>query len=73
MFSRADERGRRGGVCGTEPSRLFRSDDRGEGWRALDALLELPLASHLELPAPAVDVARALEASASTALTGLSP
>jgi photosystem II stability/assembly factor-like uncharacterized protein len=28
--------------AGTEPSRLFRSDDRGEHWRALDGLLELP-------------------------------
>jgi hypothetical protein len=28
--------------AGTEPSRLFRSDDGGERWRALDALLELP-------------------------------
>jgi photosystem II stability/assembly factor-like uncharacterized protein len=28
--------------AGTEPSRLFRSDDRGSSWRALDALLELP-------------------------------
>jgi photosystem II stability/assembly factor-like uncharacterized protein len=28
--------------AGTEPSRLFRSDDGGECWRALDALLELP-------------------------------
>jgi photosystem II stability/assembly factor-like uncharacterized protein len=28
--------------AGTEPSRLFRSDDRGESWRALDGLLELP-------------------------------
>jgi photosystem II stability/assembly factor-like uncharacterized protein len=28
--------------AGTEPSALFRSDDRGESWRALDALLELP-------------------------------
>ena len=27
---------------GTEPSRLFRSDDRGETWRELEALLELP-------------------------------
>src|SRR4051794_39577875 len=27
---------------GTEPSRLFRSDDHGESWRELDALLELP-------------------------------
>jgi photosystem II stability/assembly factor-like uncharacterized protein len=28
--------------AGTEPSQLFRSDDRGESWRELDALLELP-------------------------------
>ena len=28
--------------AGTEPSRLFRSDDRGERWRELDGLLELP-------------------------------
>ena len=28
--------------AGTEPSRLFRSDDRGETWRELEALLELP-------------------------------
>jgi BNR/Asp-box repeat len=28
--------------AGTEPSRLFRSDDRGGSWRPLDALLELP-------------------------------
>ena len=28
--------------AGTEPSRLFRSDDRGQSWRELNALLELP-------------------------------
>jgi hypothetical protein len=28
--------------AGTEPSRLFRSDDRGQGWRELEALLRLP-------------------------------
>jgi photosystem II stability/assembly factor-like uncharacterized protein len=28
--------------AGTEPSRLFRSDDQGESWRELEALLELP-------------------------------
>jgi photosystem II stability/assembly factor-like uncharacterized protein len=28
--------------AGTEPSRLFRSDDRGQSWRELEALLELP-------------------------------
>jgi hypothetical protein len=28
--------------AGTEPSRLFRSDDQGETWHELDALLELP-------------------------------
>jgi hypothetical protein len=27
---------------GCEPSRLFRSDDGGDSWRALDSLLELP-------------------------------
>ena len=28
--------------AGTEPSALYRSDDRGKGWRELDGLLELP-------------------------------
>jgi len=28
--------------AGTEPSRLFRSDDRGQSWRELEGLLELP-------------------------------
>ena len=28
--------------AGTEPSRLFCSDDRGESWRELEALLDLP-------------------------------
>ena len=28
--------------AGTEPSRLFRSDDGGESWRELEGLLELP-------------------------------
>src|SRR5437763_12088433 len=28
--------------AGTEPSRLFRGDDRGASWRGLEALLELP-------------------------------
>jgi photosystem II stability/assembly factor-like uncharacterized protein len=28
--------------AGTEPSRLFRSDDRGASWRELEALLQLP-------------------------------
>jgi photosystem II stability/assembly factor-like uncharacterized protein len=28
--------------AGTEPSRLFRSDDQGASWRELEALLELP-------------------------------
>ena len=47
--------------AGTEPSRLFRSDDGGESWRELEALLELPSRPTLELPAAAVDVARALD------------
>jgi photosystem II stability/assembly factor-like uncharacterized protein len=36
--------------AGTEPSRLFRSDDRGSSWRALDALLELPSRPHWRFP-----------------------
>ena len=36
--------------AGTEPSRLFRSDDRGESWRELDALLELPSRSSWSFP-----------------------
>src|SRR5918911_277631 len=28
--------------AGTEPSRLFRSDDRGDSWSELEALLDLP-------------------------------
>ena len=48
--------------AGTEPSRLFRSDDRGQSWRALDGLLELP-SRPLELSAAAVDLACALDRS----------
>jgi BNR/Asp-box repeat len=36
--------------AGTEPSRLFRSDDRGGSWRPLDALLELPSRPHWSFP-----------------------
>jgi photosystem II stability/assembly factor-like uncharacterized protein len=36
--------------AGTEPSRLFRSDDRGDSWSELDALLELPSRPHWSLP-----------------------
>ena len=36
--------------AGTEPSRLFRSDDGGESWRELDALLELPSRSSWSFP-----------------------
>jgi photosystem II stability/assembly factor-like uncharacterized protein len=36
--------------AGTEPSRLFRSDDRGETWRELEALLELPSRPHWSFP-----------------------
>jgi photosystem II stability/assembly factor-like uncharacterized protein len=36
--------------AGTEPSRLFRSGDRGETWRALDALLELPSRPNWSFP-----------------------
>ena len=47
--------------AGCEPSTLFRTDDGGDTWRELDALLELPLAPDLELPAAALDLARALD------------
>src|ERR671937_2165352 len=36
--------------AGPEPSRLFRSDDGGGSWRALDALLELPSRPHWSFP-----------------------
>jgi len=36
--------------AGAEPSRLFRSDDRGESWSELDALLELPSQPHWSFP-----------------------
>jgi photosystem II stability/assembly factor-like uncharacterized protein len=36
--------------AGTEPSRLFRSDDGGGSWRALDALLELPSRPNWSFP-----------------------
>jgi photosystem II stability/assembly factor-like uncharacterized protein len=36
--------------AGTEPSRLFRSDDRGDSWRALDALLDLPSRPNWSFP-----------------------
>jgi photosystem II stability/assembly factor-like uncharacterized protein len=36
--------------AGTEPSRLFRSDDKGDSWRELDALLDLPSRPHWRFP-----------------------
>jgi hypothetical protein len=36
--------------AGTEPSRLFRSDDRGESWGELEALLELPSRAQWSFP-----------------------
>ena len=36
--------------AGTEPSRLFRSDDRGANWRELEGLLELPSRSTWSFP-----------------------
>jgi photosystem II stability/assembly factor-like uncharacterized protein len=36
--------------AGTEPSRLFRSDDKGESWRELTALLELPSRPNWSFP-----------------------
>src|SRR4029077_5074863 len=42
VFSLAVRAADRAVYAGTEPSRLFRSEDRGESWRELEALLELP-------------------------------
>jgi photosystem II stability/assembly factor-like uncharacterized protein len=42
VFSLAVSRADGAVYAGTEPSRLFRSDDRGGSWRELEALLELP-------------------------------
>src|SRR5437899_11111431 len=42
VFSLAVSAADRAVYAGTEPSRLFRSDDGGESWRELEALLELP-------------------------------
>jgi photosystem II stability/assembly factor-like uncharacterized protein len=36
--------------AGTEPSRLFRSDDHGETWRELEALLDLPSRASWSFP-----------------------
>src|SRR5436190_6400844 len=36
--------------AGTERSRLFRSDDHGESWQELEALLELPSRPHWSFP-----------------------
>src|SRR3954462_885760 len=36
--------------AGTEPSRLFRSDDRGESWAELEALLDLPSRPNWSFP-----------------------
>ena len=54
--------------AGCEPSRLFRSDDGGDSWRALDALLDF-LPPNLELPAEALDVARPLDRAEPTTRT----
>jgi hypothetical protein len=42
VFSLAVSPADRAVYAGCEPSRLFRSDDGGDSWTALDALLELP-------------------------------
>jgi photosystem II stability/assembly factor-like uncharacterized protein len=42
VFSLAVSRADGAVFAGTEPSRLFRSDDRGQTWRELEALLDLP-------------------------------
>src|SRR4029079_11040205 len=50
VFSLAVSRSDGAVYAGTEPSRLFRSDDGGESWRALDALLELLSGPHWSFP-----------------------
>ena len=49
--------------AGTEPSALYRSDDRGQTWRELAGLARAPVAANLELSAAAVDVACPLDRS----------
>jgi photosystem II stability/assembly factor-like uncharacterized protein len=50
VFSLAVSRADGAVYAGTEPSRLFRSDDRGETWRELDALLQLPSRPNWSFP-----------------------
>ena len=50
VFSLAVSRAGGAVYAGTEPSRLFRSDDRGGSWRPLDALLELPSRPNWSFP-----------------------
>jgi hypothetical protein len=50
VFSLAVSRADGTVYAGTEPSRLFRSDNRGESWRELEALLELPSRSRWSFP-----------------------
>ena len=47
--------------AGTEPSRLFRSEDHGEELAGTRSAARAALAAELEFPAAAVDVARALD------------
>ena len=50
VFSLAVSRADGAIYAGTEPSRLFRSDDRGESWRELETLLELPSRPNWSFP-----------------------
>jgi len=50
VFSLAVSAADRAVYAGTEPSRLFRSDDQGESWRELEALLELPSRPNWSFP-----------------------
>ena len=50
VFSLAVSPADRSVYAGTEPSRLFCSDDGGESWSELDALLELPSRPHWSFP-----------------------
>ena len=50
VFSLAVSSPARAVYAGTEPSRLFRSDDGGATWRELEALLELPSRPNWSFP-----------------------
>ena len=61
VFSLAVSAVGRGSLRRHRAEPLFRSDDGGETWRELERLARASVAADLELPATAVDLARALD------------